>query len=116
MACGDEDWENHVEEILFGYRTKVQESTKFSPFEVLYGFKAKHPVELQFPAFQDQLNERMPLENIRQNARNNISQAQKKQKIRFDLKHKGCFFKVGEKVWKYNARRDTRMGDKLKPR
>ena len=36
--------------------------------------------------------------------------------VRYDIKHKGPEFKVGDKVLKYNRRRDTRMGDKLAPR
>ncbi len=32
---------------------------------------------------------------------------------RYDLKHEGPQYNVGDKVLKYNRRRDTRMGDKL---
>ncbi|MCH9665780.1 MAG: hypothetical protein K0U41_08055 [Gammaproteobacteria bacterium] len=114
MAYGD-NWENHIDAVLFGYRTKRQESSKFSPFEVLYGFRARQPIELQLPVPQTERME-VPVETIRMAAQRNLGVAQQKQKDRYDIKHKGCLFKVSEKVWKYNARRDTRMGDKLTPR
>jgi len=43
----------------------------------------------------------------------NISRAQQKQKSYFDNKHKLPAYKVGEKVWVYNSRKDTRQGGKL---
>ena len=42
--------------------------------------------------------------------------AQQRQKAKFDLKRKAPDYKVGDKVLRYNRRRDTRMGDKLQPR
>ncbi len=45
-----EDWDLFLEGILFDYRTSVQASTKISPFEVMYGRKAKLPIELDFAA------------------------------------------------------------------
>ena len=111
-----DDWENHVEEVLCSYHTKVQELSKFSPYKLLFGFDAHQPIELNLPV--PPLAENLPtnLESIRSKAQQNLSKAQQRQKKRYDLKHKGCLFNVGEKVWKYNARRDTRMGDKLTPR
>jgi len=35
---------------------------------------------------------------------------------RYDLKHERPLYNVGNKVLRYNRRRDTRMGDKLAPR
>ena len=40
------DWDAHLDPILFGYRVNQQLSTKQSPFELLYGVKAKLPVDL----------------------------------------------------------------------
>ena len=45
-AKGD-NWDDQIDPILFGYRVKVQSSTKFSPFELLYGTRARLPVELE---------------------------------------------------------------------
>ena len=46
-------------------------------------------------------------------AKSNIETAQSKQKKDFDAKHKPPTFKVGDKVWVYNSRNDTRQGGKL---
>jgi hypothetical protein len=115
MIYGDE-WENHVDEILFGYRTKVHESSKYSPFKVLFGFNARQPIELTLPIPPLAENVEENVGSIRSKAQQNLGKAQQRQKKRYDLKHRGCLFKVGERVWKYNARRDTRKGDKLTPR
>jgi len=50
-----------------------------------------------------------------QEAKENISNAQARQKKAFDLKRKKPEYNVGDKVLRYNRRRDTRMGDKLQP-
>ena len=52
----------------------------------------------------------------REEARENIKAAQAKQKEKYDIKHAPPSYKVGDKVLKFNRRRDTRMGDKLAPR
>ena len=43
----------------------------------------------------------------------NIEKALNKQKKRFDAEHRPPAFKAGNKVWVYNARKDTRKGGKL---
>jgi len=54
------------------------------------------------------------LQQKRKSAQENITAAQAKQKKRFDLKHAPPpTFSVGDRVLKYNRRRDTRKGDKL---
>ena len=40
------DWDDHLDSILFGYRVKIQASTKFSPFELLYRVKPRLPIDL----------------------------------------------------------------------
>ena len=51
-----------------------------------------------------------------QQAKENISNAQARQKKAFNLKRKKPDYKVGDNVLHYNRRRDTQMGDKLQPR
>ena len=97
-----------IKEILFGYRTKVQESSKYSPFLVFFRFNARQPIELTLPIPPLAENVEENVGSIRSKAQQNIGKAQQRQKKRYDLKHRGCLFKVGEKVWKYNARRVMR--------
>jgi len=56
------------------------------------------------------------LAEVRNEAKDNLSAAQKQQKKRYDMKHAAPTYKVGDKVLKYSRRRDTRKGDKLQPR
>lgn len=49
-------------------------------------------------------------EEINTKAKTNIEKAQQKQKKEFDAKHRPPAFKIGDKVWVYNARKDTRKG------
>jgi len=41
-----DDWDDHLEPVLFGYRVNVQSSTKTTPFELLYGVKARLPIDV----------------------------------------------------------------------
>ena len=52
-------------------------------------------------------------ESVNQKVKVNIEKAQNKQKEYFNAKHKLPTFKVGDQVWRYNYRKDTRKGGKL---
>ena len=43
----DDDWDDHLDPVLFGYRVNVQSSTKTTPFELLYGVKARLPIDIE---------------------------------------------------------------------
>lgn len=124
-----DNWDEHVQPILFAYRVNRQESTKMSPFEILYGQKAKLPVDLDenvggeewSEPIQDEVMNRVKkittaMQGSRGEARANIEAAQSQQKRKYDMKHAPPTYNVGDRVLKYNRRRDTRMGDKLVPR
>ena len=38
------DWDRYIEPLMFAYREAPQESTGFSPFELLYGRTVKGPM------------------------------------------------------------------------
>jgi len=128
VAASGDDWDEHIDAVLFGYRVNAQASTKFTPFELLYGVKPRLPIDLADAGDCDTADldaeartERAiqfaeGLQSQRKTAQENITAAQSKQKIRYDLKHAPPIYKVGDKVLKYNRRRDTHKGDKLKPR
>jgi hypothetical protein len=123
-----DDWDSHLASVIFGYRVNIQASTKMSPFELMYGVKARLPLDLKGDVPEvgedeqtEAVNQRMVdlgqrLKEKREEARVNIQAAQKKQKERYDVKHSGAVYVVGQKVMKYNRRRETRMGDKLAQR
>ena len=41
------DWDLHLDPVLFAIRTSVHCSTKFSPFRLLYNREARRPVQLE---------------------------------------------------------------------
>ena len=121
-----DDWDEHVAPVVFIYRVNKQASAKFSPFELLYGVKARLPINLEGEVppdindsdHQTAVDQRVVdlgqrLKETREEARENIKAAQSKQKARYDIKHSGPEYAVGQLVMKYNRRRETRMGDKL---
>ena len=41
------DWDEFIDPILFSIRTSVQESTKYTPFFLMYGREARFPFEME---------------------------------------------------------------------
>jgi len=126
-----DDWDTLLDPIVFAYRINIQRSTKVSPYELMYGVPPRLPGDIilasqtmgvcDMDTDEAEQEKRMTffvnkVTGARQEARNNIEQAQEKQKRQYDIKHKGPEYKVGDKVVKYSRRRDTRMGSKLKKR
>ena len=87
-----------MDHILLGYRSSMQSSLLYSPFELVYGVKASLPIEIDLPTHtlqqdQDGNHMEMLMENLkilgdkRSNAHKNIQQAQATQKRQYDRKH-----------------------------
>jgi hypothetical protein len=82
-----DSWDKQLSEILLGYRTSPQASTKFSPFQLLYGRTATLPIENN-PRIRQQVDPRLSLEEAteprmeerHQDALDNIARAQIAQK------------------------------------
>ena len=104
------DWDEHLPYVLYAYSTNVQESTKESPFFLLYGRDAQLPTEkiINAPVFRETTN----LDDYRTEmsqrmaqawdcAREQIIKAQKKQKQQHDRHAKDPSFQVGERVFVY---------------
>ena len=46
---GKLNWEDDLDLILMGYRSSIQSLSIYSPFEIVYGMKARLPIELDLP-------------------------------------------------------------------
>ena len=130
-----EQWDLYLDAILFSYRVSQQESTKYSPFFLVYGRQARLPVEFNTkPNNEDQdecddeiekndaevksMEENMAkMVDIRKKALANIGIAQQQQKIYYDAKH--CKDKekydVGALVLLKNSRKLSCKGSKMEP-
>ena len=123
-------WDEFLDTSVFAYNTSVQESTHYSPFELMFGRKATLPIDLDMMKNTndeetknqdlhetqtmdvDRLTERR--KELIEEAKLNIKEAQKKQKEAYDRKHaRPEGFQVGMKVSKKDFCRKKRANGKL---
>ncbi|XP_074662740.1 uncharacterized protein LOC141915195 [Tubulanus polymorphus] len=106
-----ETWDRYLSAVLFAYREVPQESTGFSPFELIYGFRVRGPTAVlkelwtkEFPdpdvqtVYQYVLDLKDRFEFSVKLAQENLTSAAKKQKKQYDRKSKLRNLKVGERV------------------
>ncbi|CAM4689811.1 unnamed protein product, partial [Lepidochelys olivacea] len=105
-----QDWDKYLPHLLFAYREVPQESTGFSPFELLYGRRVRGPLDLMRDEwegkatpdgesvveyvliFRERLAELMGL------ARENLARAQRKQKVWYDRTARARAYATGDQV------------------
>lgn len=46
VAKKPENWDEYLDAVMFGLRTKTQITTKFSPFFLMFGREARYPTEV----------------------------------------------------------------------
>ena len=102
-------WDKYIPYFCFAYREVPQDSTGFSPFELLYPHKVKGPLEIvkqqwmnenpgEKDVIQYVLDMRSRMKDMLDVAQNNIEKAQKKQKRWYDEKARERKYDVGQKV------------------
>ena len=129
-------WDEHLDACTFGYNTSRHDSTKFTPFELMFGRKAVLPIEFatqsespeeilkefrSAPSMESKeafLSKLMETRStILEKAKENISAAQEKQKKHCDQKHANpAVYKLGAKVLVKDFLRRKRKGGKLDSR
>ena len=121
-----ESWEDYLDTCVYAYNTSKHESSKYSPFEVMFGRQAVLPVDLnvakrcseplQMESIDDELLQSQ-IERIQarlESVKANILKAQQKQKEQYDRKHcKPEVYKIGAHVWKKDFTQKKRAGGKL---
>ena len=114
MDHSGRDWDRRIPYVLYAYWTSMQESTRESPFFLLYGRDARLPTEAAltkprtcYQVDTDDFKTDLVcnLSDAWSLAQQNISQAQKKQKTQYDRKAKSRKYCVGDRVfgkaWKF---------------
>ena len=107
---GGSDWDERLPFVLFAYRCCEQESTRESPFFMLYGRDPVLPTEealsppvercyLEYDDYRSQIVNN--LSEAWAKARQNIQKAQKQQKKQHDKKTRMPTFSVGDRVFVY---------------
>ena len=103
------DWDALLPYLLFAYREVPQESTGFSPFELLYGRAVRGPLDVLRETWEASAKSpesvvshvitiRERLQAMSEVARENLGAAQKKQKTWYDKQARERGFSVGEQV------------------
>ena len=106
----ERNWDHRLPYVLFAYRTSLQESTRESPFHLLYGRDARLPTEaaLSHPRTCYQVD----LEDYKADlvanlsdawglAQDNVQRAQKRQKYQHDRRATSHKYQIGERVFVY---------------
>ena len=105
------DWDRYLESVLFAYREVKQESTGFSPFELLYGRTVRGPMTIlrelwtkEAPTeevrttYQFVLDLRNRLEETCETVKDSLTKASAKAKKHFDRKARLRELKTGDLV------------------
>ena len=112
------DWDSKLLDALWAYRTAYKVTTKFTPFQLVYGQEAILQVELELPSLrividvrlsdEESLQERIAmlerLDEVRTQAYLNMATIQKWRKTYYDSKMKSKTLTVDDLVLLYNNR------------
>ena len=109
-----DNWDEHLQLILFTYRATKQNTTGFSPFYMMFACQPSFPIDSELQNNEESVNDSIEnykevIDNLRSihklvtsTAESNIKKAQKKQKDQYDAKHQLPLFcvrwMVGEEV------------------
>jgi hypothetical protein len=104
------EWDEMIEYVLFSYNTAAHDVTRMTPFYMLYGREARLPLEMVLDTadYGPSVNPGSYVRQLRAKlaeasaiARENIKEAQERQKKYYDAKRKEVVFQDGDKVWLY---------------
>ena len=90
------DWDQNIPIVLFAYRISVQETTTYSPFQLLYNREARLPSSLDKSSTHP--HHIITLDKLWTKARANIASAAITQKIRYDERYPSTTYKIGDMV------------------
>ena len=123
------EWSQYIDTCVFAYNTSRHESTKFTPFEVMFNRIATLPIDITVrkkspeevlklalvPVDESETKELLEKRNrLLLMVKDNIKIAQAKQKRDYDRKHaKPSLFQVGAMVLAKDHTRKKRKGGKL---
>ena len=127
VDMSQKDWDIKLPYVLFAYRTSKHESTKQTPFYLVFGRHARLSVELDIAmqaddnqnselSLKERIDSFIKLSCNRKEASSNIKAAQSKQKKYYDSslpKDDTGGFEVGDQVLLHNTRKLTRKGGKM---
>ncbi|CAF0736468.1 unnamed protein product [Didymodactylos carnosus] len=101
----DNNWDEYLQAVVFAYNSGVHKTTKFSPYELLYGRPPRLPIDSRphhftFHKPNDYFEQLKKTLNIyHKAAKENIIQQQQLNKQRYDIHRQDPHYKLGDRVW-----------------
>jgi len=100
------DWDDVLPCAVFAYNITVHESTKFSPFYLVYKTEPRIPADLELPVLSERTaeetgHEAVRLEEHAEEAVVNSRSAHERNKVRYDARRVEAEFSVGQFVWRF---------------
>jgi hypothetical protein len=101
------NWDDVIDHVVFAYNTSKQESTKQTPFFMLYGREALLPIDV---ALGNNPNPAMPNDSfpllhqypyLREQVKRKLLMVQRRQKQRYDCHRREKSYNVGDLVLVY---------------
>ena len=117
MSDGQLDWDRHLAAVTAAYNATPQESTKFSPYFLLFGSEMRTPLEIisgvnpadyepRTVSVDEWVNRKLEiLSQAHRLTRENLLKAAGRQKTWYDRRVKVKQFEPGQLVWVFNPRR-----------
>ena len=109
-------WDLFIPYMVYAINSARQESTRFSPYYLLYGRDAKFPIDLAFNTvtnFKEIEDFETRFDESRAMARIYVAEARRKQKLAYDTKHKDYEFTIGQNVLIFTKKRIVGLAEKL---
>ena len=116
------DWDEKLNHLIYAYNTAVHKTTKFSPFQLMFGRTPKIPIDFIDPEVKIDLplNPQDYSEKLNITLKQAYSSVRTNNKIRIEkaqLNTKrvlaGCNFNIGDKVWYLNEKKKKNINKSL---
>ena len=98
------NWDEYLQAVVFAYNSGIHKTTKYSPYELLYGCPAhlpfySKPSHFSFPRLNDYFEQLKKILKIyHQSTRFNIIRQQARNKVYHDRNSTDPFYNIGERV------------------
>lgn len=102
------NWDAKLPQVMLAYRTSRHDSTRYTPFNMMFGHEVRLPVDAQYGLPPHSLgrsdqefvrNLRTSLDQAHEAAREHLGAAHRRQKECYDRTSKSRSYKVGDVVW-----------------
>ncbi|KAK8773268.1 hypothetical protein V5799_012199 [Amblyomma americanum] len=111
-------WDVILPYVTFAYNTAPQETTKFTPFRLVYGREARTMLDAMLPCGEeavepDAAHFAEQAEQARQLARLHIKEQHATDARHYNLRHREVHYEPGDQVWVWTPVRHKGLSEKL---